>query len=117
MMFDGVCADFFSEYAIFYECGEGVSTSGESIWNERLMKDWKAADLEMLRMIDVSDPLQVKMAKLLNNKDIDNKYSSYLRKLMEPGRLKIFLLRRFKMRYSLTDFPENIGGVNWYADN
>lgn len=117
MMFDGVCADFFPECAIFYECGEGVSTSGESVWNERLMKDWYAADVEMLRILAVNDPLQVKMRKILNNKENDNKYMGYLRRLMEPGRLKIAFLRKYKMKYSLTKLPENLKGVNWYADN
>ena len=117
MMFDGVCADYFSECAIFYEYGDGVSTSGESVWSESLTKDWNAADSEMLRGLDINDTLQVKMWKILRNNGKGNKFIRYLRKVMEPGRLRIGLLRKYKMRYSLTELPENIEGVNWYADN
>lgn len=117
MMFDGVCADYYSQCAIFYDYGDGVSTSGESVWNERLMKDWNAADVEMLRGLDSNDTLQVKMSKTLRNNGKGNKFIRYARKVMEPGRLKIGLLRKYKMRYSLAELPENIEGVNWYADN
>lgn len=117
MMFDGICADYFSGCAIFYEYGEGVSAPGESVWGERLVKDWSAADLEMLRKLDINDPLQVKMTKILKNNKTGNKYIRDVRKIMEPGRLKIALLRKYKMRYSLTEFPEDINAVNWYGDN
>lgn len=117
MMFDGVCADYFSECVIFYEYGEGVSTAGESMWSKRLEKDWAEADLEMLRNLDTNDSLQVKMGKILRNNGKGNKFIRYARKIMEPGRLIIALLRRCKMRYSLTKLPENIKGVNWYTDN
>lgn len=117
MMFDGVCADYFPECAIFYECGEGISSSGESIWIERMMKDWYAAEDEMLKRMSVNDPVQLKMRKILNNREIDNKYVGYLRRLMEPGRLRITILRKYNMRYSLAKIPENVVGVNWYAND
>lgn len=69
MMFDGVCADYFSEYAIFYEYGEGVSASRESVWCERLLKDWKATDSEMLIKQDTNDSLKRKMGIVLKNKE------------------------------------------------
>lgn len=117
MMFDGVCADYYSECALFYEYGEGVSTAGESLWGERLAKDWAATDLEMIRNLDPNDSLQVKMWKILRSNGKGNKCIRYIRKIIEPGRLKIALLRRYKIRYSLTKLPDNIEGVNWYEDS
>lgn len=117
MMFDGVCADYFSECAILYEYGEGVSTSKRDIWNERLVKDWNAASLEMLRMVDLHDPFQVKMRKILNNNGKGNILFRYVRKIIEPGRIKIALLRRYNVRYSLTELPENVERVVGYTDD
>lgn len=115
MMFDGICADYYSECGILYECGEGVSTSGESVWNGRLMKDWSATDLEMLSKVDTNDSFQVKMWKILKNNGKGNKCIRYIRKIIEPGRLKIAFLRRYKIRYSSTKLPPNM--VNWYRND
>ena len=117
MMFDGICADYFPECAILYEHGYGVSTSNDSVWNERIAKDWDAAEKEMLSRLDSNDLFQKKMAKALKDAWDNNKYIYLLKLLFQQGRIKYALLRRFKMRYSLTELPENIEGVNWYANN
>ena len=44
MMFDGIIGAYYPEYTVLYEYGEGVSTSQNNIWIERLQKDWQGAD-------------------------------------------------------------------------
>lgn len=81
------------------------------------MKDWKATDSEMLIKQDTNDSLKRKMGIVLKNKEKGNKFIRFIKNIVEAGRIKIALLQKYKMRYSLTELPENIEGVNWYAYN
>ena len=57
------------------------------------------------------------MGIVLKNKEKGNKFIRFIKNIVEAGRIKIALLQKYKMRYSLTELPENIEGVNWYAYN
>lgn len=60
MMFDGIIGGYYSEYAILYEYGVGVSTSRSNIWETRLKKDLEETDKILFKQ-DGLDSFQVKM--------------------------------------------------------
>jgi hypothetical protein len=68
MMFDGVVPYFFSADVVLYEYGDGVSTSGSSLWERKLRDDWDAADQIMINQIETKDNLQKKMKNILVRK-------------------------------------------------
>ena len=41
MMFDGIVGIYYPESTIFYECGNGISTSHNPEWQRKLDDDWK----------------------------------------------------------------------------
>lgn len=60
MAYDRVPICYFPYNAVTYEVGSGISTSGNSVWKQRLQKDWEAATEVLVRRCtgkDMLDPL------------------------------------------------------------
>lgn len=99
MMFDGIQAGYFPNNTILYEYGEGISTSGDSFWMQKIRRDWDATT-EMIIHGDTIESLQKKMVKaykLLSNKAT---------KLLVKGRIKLYLKNRFFFRRTISYLPE-----------
>lgn len=73
MMFDGVAADYYPDKVLFYECGAGISTSGDSKWGKLLMKDWIASTQIMLSRSNCNDVFQSKIVHLMLKKWPNNR--------------------------------------------
>lgn len=66
----------FSQKAILYEHGTGVSTKGEAAWKERLKKDWLAADEVLMAQRCYNPKLQTMVEKrMAMRKDIEKTVS------------------------------------------
>ncbi len=87
MMFHGEVAYYYPVNGILYEYGDGISTSGNSIWNERLRKDWLATDKIMLDEIQNCDTFQKKLIKIIKRQQIDNKIVRRMVSYFDKGRL------------------------------
>lgn len=61
MMFEGVVGYYYPHDAILYEHGTGISTSGNSAWVEKIVKDYLAAEEIIEKRINRDDPFQVDM--------------------------------------------------------
>lgn len=98
MMFDKRVGDYFPEDVILYEYGDGVSTSGNVIWEERLQRDWKASNEIMLERIKKGDELQAKIAKIYRSRGVGCKVVRVMKKIFEKGRLRFVLRKKLKPR-------------------
>lgn len=47
MMFDGIVGGYYRKPVMYYKYGEGVSTTKDPKWDQRLSDDWKEADREL----------------------------------------------------------------------
>lgn len=83
MMFDGIVPYYYSQAAVLYEYGTGVSTSGSDIWRERLHNDWVATNEIMFDPQRKLDHYQIKMRKSA----LKNESASRLMKLFISGKL------------------------------
>lgn len=61
MVYDNLPVCYFTEAAIIYETGFGVSTSGNDIWRVRLQKDWDACSALLLQRCTGKDPIDQKL--------------------------------------------------------
>lgn len=107
MMFDGEVAYYYPKVTLNYEFGEGVSTSGNSVWAERLRKDWNITDRIMINCANKDDEFQMSMAKNIKKKCTKNKYIRFVRCAFIRGYVKFFLKiilcpRKTSKKYTLT---------------
>ena len=96
MMFDGVVGGYYPNRTVYYEYGTGVSTANNSIWNQRLMNDWNAANNIMFDQTRELDDFQIEMIRA-----VQQKQKGYLSKLMIKGKLKQFIYSKIKKRMTM----------------
>ena len=99
MMFHGIVGCYFSEAAIYYEYGTGISSSKQTIWNGRLVEDRKKL-IQILLDVKNKSPQQQRMV----NAFIQNSKSGKFRKICIHGKVKLWL--RFLFHPRLTPLPE-----------
>lgn len=68
MMFDNVMPAYYPKNILFYEYGDGISTSGERIWGQRLRKDWDAANTMMLQCRIEGDSFQKQYVDIIRRR-------------------------------------------------
>lgn len=61
MMYDGVVGAYYPESTILYEVGCGISTKGDSEWNNLISKDWNETLKIMEETYNPDDPLHRKV--------------------------------------------------------
>ena len=71
MMFDGIVGHYYSQSTVLYELGLGISTSGNDVWNEKLVSDSLATEALMQERTKVCDRFQKSM--LYSNKKMREK--------------------------------------------
>lgn len=98
MMFDGVMAGYYSEAAILYEYGEGISTSNSSLWKEKIREDWLTTDKIMLAGARDGDPFQRKVTSIYMKRTRGSKFIQQIRKYTERGRLLLVLKKHLNRR-------------------
>lgn len=91
MAFDNIIPDYYSNDVINYECGTGVSTSKNNDWKTKLLKDWRATDLEMINNPDETDAFQKKIIRYLK----DPNRTKMIKKLFQPGRIRFAIKKRW----------------------
>lgn len=117
MMFDGICAYYFENEAILYECESGISTQNSERWNKIIGEDWTAADNVMLSRPQYEDKFQKEMHCFLSGREKYTGYLWVLKVLMEPRRIGFETKKRIYARYSPVELPDELKEVNWYAHN
>ena len=95
MMFDGVVGTYYPQRVIFYEWGEGISTSNNALWKKQLSNDWDNADQIMLSNVKSSDVFKEKMIKAFKAKKIKNNAIKFL---VMPNKWKL-LKHKFSKRF------------------
>jgi len=80
LMFMGDVGCYYPNAAIYYEYGTGISTSGDSLWAQRLHVDWNNTDKIMIDMENL-DKFQKKVLRGME------KSNSFLRKIFIKGKL------------------------------
>lgn len=99
---------FFDSVMIFYEYGSGVSTNGNSVWTERLKKDWHATDKLICAQLNIEDSFDKKLKVCLEV--ADNKKRWLKRLLFAP-----YYFEFEKKEYTVCDpdfsFFNKIAGV------
>lgn len=95
MMFDGIVGNYYANPVVLYEFGNGISTSGNQLWKERIYDDWMRADEIMFADKTKMDKFQQMLMKacLLSNSTIR---SSNIRKLLTGIRIKGWLNLQLK---------------------
>lgn len=84
MMFDGMKACYFAKPIIMYECGTGISTSGNDRWSKRIKSDWdKTTDMLLSRCGDSKKDRRYYRAILVM--DGEKRKSEKFLKLFIPG--------------------------------
>ena len=101
MMYDGITPAFFDRNVIFYEFGEGVSTSNDS-WIRRIRTDQRNAEISIASK-NPCDNLQKKMNKSLLEINKENCLSKGLKKCLQKGGVKKVLKYRLNPRLSSSD--------------
>lgn len=93
MMFDGIVGGYFPRNTIFYEYGTGISTKAKAVWAKRLENDWNNANKLMInkKQLDEFQKAVIGAWKINNSK---NK----ILKLFIKGKLKFFIIRKFRCR-------------------
>jgi len=97
MMFDGYVPAYFSEGAVLYEQGSGISTSGSKVWAKRLQIDWKMTDSIILSRL-ATEPIQKKMKDVLENREKGGRIMRKFRRYMEKGRICLMIKQRMNKR-------------------
>ena len=69
MMFDGIIPAYFDKSVVMYEYGEGVSTSNNAFWREKIKRDWDVTTNIMLKEETYSGYKNV-IAKGLQEKEL-----------------------------------------------
>ncbi len=97
---------FYEFNTALYESDSGISTSGNDVWRQRLLKDWKAANSIMKQMCDPSKKFDRKLPLILDMYDVKvsvfRKIYVYLR-MGTSIRHQIWL--KLTKRYTSTDMP------------
>ena len=93
MAFGGEVPAYYPVCGVYYEFGDGVSTSSDSKWHRLMHDDWVIADQTMISEIDIVEKQQEKMRAVLNRQYNTNKLYSMFRKYLVKGRIML----RFKL--------------------
>ena len=101
MMFDGIVGAYYPEYTVIYEFGEGVSTSQNNVWSERLRKDWQSADSIISERKPVNR-FQIKIQRAM--KTVNGK--SKLKKIFIKGFANNKLIKKKRMTISNWGYEE-----------
>ena len=105
MAFDNILPEYFPQKVVVYECGYGVSTSGDDKWSQKIRADWENTDEIMLAGCKDNDVIQHKIADIYKKKYSTGKLKRF-RKLLDGGQLRMTLVRRFMPRMSETELPQ-----------
>lgn len=68
MMFNNIVADYYPEKAIFYEYGDGISTSGNKSWSKKLRDDFNNTNKIMKEIVKDDDLFQKKIISIYEKK-------------------------------------------------
>lgn len=98
MMFDGEAADYYPNEVLFYEFGTGISTNGNSKWDELLRKDWNMANEIMLYFSNEDDRIQNKIKKEIQKKYSENRFIRLINKVRIDGWLEYKMKEIFRPR-------------------
>ena len=90
MMFHGNIGAYYSEPAVFYEYGVGISTSENPEWRRKMFEDRRKLLQLMIAEKDDS-PVKDKMVRNLIRNNKPNK----INKLFIKGKLSLWMRRRF----------------------
>lgn len=98
MMFDDLKTFYFPQEVIFYEFGEGVSTSGNAVWRERLKKDWEVTCELILDKCAGNEPFEGKVRRAIKIKNTESKLIRYLYILFFKDMFAFKIKKRLKNR-------------------
>lgn len=98
MMLDNLKVLYFPYEVIFYEFGDGVSTSGSTIWSGRLKKDWDATCELILGKCKGDESFERKMKRAIKIKSIANKPIKYFYILIFKDMFVFKIKKKIKRR-------------------
>lgn len=87
MMFEGHVGSYYPETTVLYEYGSGISTSENSVWKERLMRDWEITS-EMICSYANPDSFQRRIIGCMKRKRAWSKF-------MIPGKIAFTVKRNY----------------------
>lgn len=100
MMFDGNVGGYYAYYTMLYEYGTGISTNGNSVWEQRIEADWSKAEqiMELSPHLDDFQKLVIKAIK--------RRKGNFLSKLLVGGKLYHWCCVHFNPRKTINFLPE-----------
>lgn len=107
MMFDGVRCKYYQDNTMWYEYGEGVSTSNNSMWLKRLSNDWENTSQIILNTsVNEIDSFQKSIIK--NIRLNQNKFF----KIFIKGKVVAALKKKLISRKTVNSLPLNSKYIN-----
>lgn len=103
MIFDGIKVSFLPKNVVLYEYGDGVSTSNNSIWLQRIRDDWNASSDIMLLDYDANNTFHKKFKSHIAQRD-NGKFKKLLYYVANP----FLMLFKIKTKIKLRKTEENI---------
>lgn len=103
MIFDDIKVSFYHENVILYEYGDGISTSNNSVWLQRIQDDWNAASDIMKNECKDDNAFHKVFERFIDVRDED-KYKKLLFYITQPS----LLLYKIKTKLRTKKTEENI---------
>lgn len=103
MMYCGEKFAYLPQSFLLYEYGSGISTSGSDVWDQRLRKDWQAANDVMLNTNPCVDAVHLRIPEFLRISGKSGWHRRLQRWLIFPFRLGYRLKCRFFPRFTPTN--------------
>ena len=97
MMYDGVCGGYYPRETVFYEYGTGISSGGNSKWQQRITDEFLAMS-RLLMARENPDPFQQRMQRQIRKK------TSMRAMVRIPGKITRALLFKLVRRKARIDF-------------
>lgn len=102
MIFNNIKIIYYPNKVLWYEYGSGISTNGNSIWNEKIKNDYNEATKIMIEM--PSNNIFSKRYKLLMKKHLEKKNIKYLKYILFPRTALWRIIRQIKPTMTVSDF-------------
>lgn len=101
MIYEGKRVNYFPEKMIWYEYGEGISTTQDSKWGKLLKKDFDASNRILMERGKVTNKISARYKKFLQIKFRHNITKKIVKAMMFPS---VFYWR-MKMQYNIRKTP------------
>jgi GT2 family glycosyltransferase len=103
--------EFLNEYIVWYEMGEGISTSNNSTWKERIKKDYDSLFIYLEKKYK-DNPYILRRVKKQHLGGYPKLFRGGVKFLMDPGMFFISIKTKFQKRQGLYVGEDQYGFLN-----